>query len=313
MTGSGTVVREVQETAYAKLNLGLDVTGRRQDGYHLVRMVMQTIGIYDTLVVKAGGFPEDGVIQNKLITGSGAVPADQSNLAMKAAAVMQERFGIREQAEIRLEKRIPVAAGMAGGSADAAAVMRAMRRLFLPAVPMQALEEPACSIGADVPYCLYGGTVLAEGIGEKLSFLPAAPDCPLVVVKPPASVSTPEVYRLYDSEPDPGHADIDGIIRCIRTGCREEMAACFGNVLEKVTAGICREVGELERFLEGQGAVRAMMTGSGPTVFAVFRTAEEAADCAAAVREHPVFGGYEIFATGFVQGIRPESSQEEGI
>ena len=289
----------VTEYAYGKLNLGLDVTGKREDGYHLVRMVMQTVDVCDTLVIERVPDEGGGSIRNRLHIPVGGLTENEDNLALKAARQMQERFDIKEAVDITLDKRIPVSAGMAGGSADAAAVLRGMRRLFLPELTLGELEETAVAIGADVPYCLYGGTVLAEGIGEKLTFLSPAPDMDLVICKPPVSVPTPQIYKLYDKEEDPLHPDIDAMVRAVEAQDREGVIGCFGNALESVTASLHSEVPRLEEFFSSQGAVRAMMTGSGPTVFAVFGSAGEAAKCLKTLKDHPEFGLWESFVCRF--------------
>ncbi len=289
----------VTEYAYGKLNLGLDVTGKREDGYHLVRMVMQTVDVCDTLVIERIPGEREGVILNKLHIPAGGLSEDEDNLALKAARRMQECFSINEAVDITLEKRIPVSAGMAGGSADAAAVLRAMRKLFLPELSFEELEKIAVSIGADVPYCLYGGTVLAEGIGEKLTFLRPAPDMDLIICKPPVDVPTPLVYRLYDAEDKPLHPDIDAMVRAVENRDKDGVIRCFGNALESVTSAMHPEVSRLESFFSAHGAVRAMMTGSGPTVFAVFESAAGAEKCLEALKGHPEFSRWESFGCGF--------------
>ena len=202
-------MNEYQMKAYAKINLGLDVVRRLENGYHEVKMVMQTVGIYDVLHFER--IPEGIVVT----TDSGELPTDENNLIYKAARLMKENYGIREGVRIHLEKHIPIAAGMAGGSTDAAATMKGINRLFDLGCTLEELMELGVKIGADVPYCVMGGTALAEGIGEKLTALPAAPECFLVVAKPDINVSTKYVYEQLDAAGVKEHPDIDGMVKAI--------------------------------------------------------------------------------------------------
>lgn len=260
--------------ALAKINLGLDVVRRREDGYHEVRMIMQTIHLYDKLELVRT--KEPGVV---ITANLDFLPTDENNLIYKAAKLMQDVFQIEEGIAVDLQKRIPVAAGMAGGSTDAAAVLYGMNELFHLGLKRQKLMELGVKIGADVPYCLMRGTALAEGIGEKLRSLPPMPKCAVLIAKPGIGVSTKFVYENLKLDKNTVHPDINGQIAAIRKGSLKDVAACMGNVLETVTISRYPVIDEIKRCMMENGAVNAMMSGSGPTVFGLFRdedTAKEA-------------------------------------
>ncbi len=257
--------------AMAKINLGLDVVRRREDGYHEVRMIMQTIQMYDTLELTVQEEPGITVETNLKY-----LPVNEDNLVYKAARLLMEEFSVTKGLHIHLEKHIPVAAGMAGGSSDAAAVMVGVNRLFGLGLSRKALMERGVKIGADVPYCILRGTALAEGIGEKLTPLAAAPDCFVLIAKPPISVSTKFVYENLHLETLESHPDIDGLRRAIEAGNLEEMVGLMGNVLETVTIPAYPQIGKIRSLMVEQGAMGAMMSGSGPTVFGIFRDKETA-------------------------------------
>ena len=295
-------MRTVQETAYAKINLSLDILGRREDGYHLVRMVMQTIDLSDSLTFET----EDRdcpAMEITLSADSGEIPCGEDNLIVRAVRRMEKEFGIRKDIKINLKKRIPVAAGMAGGSTDAAAALRAVRDLFCPDVSDAELQRLGAELGADIPYCVTGGTQLSEGIGEILTALPDAPQCGLVICKPPVGVSTGEVYRRYDSLGPVKHPDIDAQIGAIGRGDLRGMAEQCVNVLEEVTGAMYPEIGEIERFFEKEGAVVSRMSGSGPTVFAIFTDEEQARKAAEAFMAKDRGQGCQVISTRFVYRI----------
>lgn len=250
--------------AYAKINLGLDVVRRLENGYHEVRMIMQTVGIHDTLELKKR---EEGIF---MISDSEEAPADERNLAYRAAKLFFECTGIAGGIEIRLTKRIPVAAGMAGGSTDAAAVLKGMNTLFEAGLSVEELCSMGVKLGADIPYCIMGGTALAEGIGEKLTKLPDAPGTYLLVAKPDFAVSTKEVYEKLRVAGIEKHPDITGMAQAVREGNLPGILAGMENVLEGVTEADHPEITELKHFMEENGAVKAMMSGSGPTVFGIY-------------------------------------------
>ena len=209
--------------AMGKINLGLDVVRKREDGYHEVRMIMQTVGVYDRISLKRGHTPGIHVTTNLYF-----LPVNENNLVYKAAQMLMEEFQVKEGLDIHLQKYIPVAAGMAGGSADAATVLYGVNRMFRLGLSQKELMERGVKIGADVPYCLMRGTALSEGIGEVLTRLPAAPACKVIIAKPGISVSTKYVYGHLDAAGIKEHPDIDGMIEAIREGSYEEIgrASC---------------------------------------------------------------------------------------
>ena len=271
---------EIIREAYAKINLGLDVVGKRDDGYHLVRMIMQNVDIHDTLTFRDN---DSGQIQ--LFSESGKIPLDGNNLICRAAVLLQHKYGVDKGVDIELIKRIPVAAGMAGGSTDAAAAFLTLNDLWGLGLGKDELCRLAVSLGADIPYCIVGGTALSEGIGEVLTTIEDVPDCYLVIAKPDIDVSTGWVYTELDSREIREHPDIDGIRAFIEKGDLRGMCSLIGNVLEPVTVSKYPVITQIERILEDNGAIRAFMTGSGPTVYAVYETKERAEQGLRAVEE----------------------------
>lgn len=264
-----------QVKAYGKVNLGLDVVGKLPNGYHEVRMVMQTVGIYDELTFEKA---ESGI---EITTDAAELPAGEDNLIYKAARLMREKYHIREGVRIHLQKNIPIAAGMAGGSTDAAATMKGISRLFGLDISLLELMKTGVEIGADVPYCVIGGTALAEGIGEKLTPLELAPECYVLVAKPGISVSTKYVYEHLDMGKIEKHPDIDGMVEAIGIGSLQGILDRMENVLETVTIPAYPVIGKLKQRMKELGAVNSLMSGSGPTVFGIFlerHTAQAALD-----------------------------------
>lgn len=260
--------------ALAKVNLGLDVVRRREDGYHEVKMIMQTIHLYDRLDIRKMKEPEIQIQSNLSF-----LPVNENNLIYKAGKLLMDEFGITEGVSVKLDKRIPVAAGMAGGSTDAAAMLWGMNRLFSLNLSLEELMKRGVTIGADVPYCLMRGTALAEGIGEKLSPLPPMMKVPILIAKPQISVSTKFVYSNLKLDKDTVHPDIDQCIEDIRRGSLTNLCAHMGNVLESVTIPAYPVIREIKEHMMENGAVGAMMSGSGPTVFGLFsdeKTAKKA-------------------------------------
>ena len=266
--------------AFAKINLGLDVLGKREDGYHEVRMIMQTIRMYDQLDMRKS--VEPGI---HLTTNKKYIPVDENNLVWRAAKLMMDTCGIMEGVSIHLHKVIPVAAGMAGGSSDAAATLVGMNRLFHCGLSKEKLMELGVQIGADVPYCVLRGTALAEGIGEKLTVLPPMPDCWILIGKPGISVSTKYVYTTLDLNTNTVHPDIDGMKKALEDGNLYGITERMGNVLQDVTIPAYLEVERIKEQLQTLGAVNAMMSGSGPTVFGIFDNEEKAQEACQKLRE----------------------------
>lgn len=255
----------LQLKALAKINLGLDVLGRRENGYHDVRMIMQTIYLYDNVTIEK---TEEPGIQLK--TNLFYLPVDEKNIAYKAAQMLMEEFSISGGVRITLEKHIPVAAGMAGGSSNAAAVLVGMNQMFDLGLSQQELMERGVKLGADVPYCVMRGTVLAEGIGEILTPLKPVPRCFVLIAKPGISVSTKTVYEKLDAQAIEAHLDIDGIIEGLEAADLKKVADSMGNVLERVTIEEYPIIEEIKEAMKKEGALNAMMSGSGPTVFGIF-------------------------------------------
>ena len=261
---------ETSIEARAKINLTLDVTGRREDGYHTVRMVMQSVALHDDVhvTVTHGEKKPRGIV---LSCNLPFLPVDERNLAYRAADLFYAQTGaLLETVEIHIEKRIPIAAGLAGGSTDAAAVLRALNALHETGLSDDALCEMGLKLGADVPYCLRGGTMLAEGIGEELTALASMPHCWVVLCKPPFGVSTKEVYTAIDAVELKDRPDTKGMIRALEQQDFAGICKRLNNVMETVTATKRRQIGEIRAFLRENGADGTLMSGSGPTVFGLF-------------------------------------------
>ncbi len=257
--------------AMAKINLGLDVIRKREDGYHEVRMIMQTIKMYDLLDIRRKETP--GIV---LSTNLPYVPSDERNLVYKAAKLLMDEFHIQEGISMKLSKFIPVAAGMAGGSSDAAAAFVGVHRLFRLGLSQEELMKRAVQVGADVPYCIMRGTALAEGIGEELTPLDPVPECYILIGKPGINVSTKTAYENLNLESISSHPDIDGMMEDIRNRDLKKMTQKMQNVFEPGIMGKYPVIGEIKEFMEKRGALKAMMSGSGPTVFGVFEDREKA-------------------------------------
>lgn len=266
--------------ALAKINLGLDVLGRRENGYHDVRMVMQTIYLYDNVTLTKTEEPGIHLECNLFY-----LPVDDTNIAYKAAKLLMDEFSIQEGVRIVLDKHIPVAAGLAGGSSNAAAVLVGMNRLFSLGLSQEELMKRGVSLGADVPYCVMRGTVLAEGIGEILSPLPPLPKCCVLIAKPGISVSTKTVYEKLDSQEIEVHPDIDGILEGLKEQDIQKVAASMGNVLEAVTIGDYPIIEQIKDVMKEHGALNAMMSGSGPTVFGIYEDRAKAKSAQQKLRE----------------------------
>ena len=276
-------MREVCIKAYGKVNLGLDVTGRRPDGYHLVRMIMQTVDLYDDVTVSALTAPQD---QGKIVLtcDDPELPTDSRNLAYKAAELVLAGHGHKVPAGVRIDivKRIPAQAGMAGGSADAAAVIQGLDRCFALHMDQEEQDRIALQIGADVPFCLRRGTYLAEGIGELLTRVSDLAPCYMVIIKPGFGVSTPWAYKRLDQleipESSTAHPDIDGLIKALESKDIISIAGSMGNILESAVIESYPEIQRIKDRLVTYGAVKALMSGSGPTVFGIFNCEEKAQD-----------------------------------
>lgn len=272
-------MKEIAVKALAKINLGLDVVRKREDSYHEVRMVMQTIHLFDRLEIKKTA---SGDIT--MTTNLAFLPTNENNLVYKAAKLLKDEFAIPDGVDVKLHKHIPVAAGMAGGSTDAAAVLYGMNRMFDLGLSKEELMKRGVKIGADVPYCIMRGTALAEGIGEKLTALSPMVKCPVLIAKPQISVSTKFVYENLKLNENTIHPDIDKLIADIKAKDLEQIGKDMGNVLETVTIPNYPVIAEIKDHMREHGAVNAMMSGSGPTVFGLFDKEETAVEAYEAMR-----------------------------
>jgi len=261
-------------SANAKINLTLDILGTREDGYHEVAMIMQEISLHDTLSM---GKINQGISLTIAIEGQkGTLPADESNLCWKAAALLQKEYNLQEGVEIHLTKRIPMAAGLAGGSADAAAVLKGMNHLFRLGMTEARLCELGARLGSDIPFCIMGGTMLATGRGEVLTRLPSFPRLSVVLAKPPVGVSTAWAYKTYDAGYDGPHPDNEAMLEAIHGGDAHKAASLLCNVLEGVTETEHPVIADYKRLMMEHGAMASMMSGSGPTVFGLVREKQQA-------------------------------------
>ena len=267
--------------AKAKINLGLDVCRRLENGYHEVKMIMQTVDIYDELEVIR--LDNDEIL---LTVDSNDDLGDISdNLIYKAAKLMKDEFGIKTGVKIHLKKNIPVAAGMAGGSTDAAGTMLAINELFELGQTKEKLMELGVRLGADIPYCIMGGTALAEGIGEKLTVLPTPPKASVLVVKPPIMVSTKWVYETLRANELERHPDIDGMAEAIKAGNLEGIIQRMENVMETVTEKKYPIISDIKDMMKEKGALNSIMSGSGPSIFGVYGKEADAQTAAEYIKQ----------------------------
>lgn len=260
--------------AYAKVNISLDIVGKREeDGYHLLRMIMQNIDLYDEIDIEK---QQSGIT---ITCNKSYVPVDERNLAYKAAKIFKEAYDISEGVKINIKKNIPVSAGLAGGSTDAAAVLKVMNKIFSINVSDEELMKLGLKLGADIPYCINGGTALCEGIGEKITQLPAFKDKILVLVKPSFGVSTKEVYKGFDLNRVRSHPRTEELIKNISDDNLFLVAKNMKNLLENVTLKKHKILIKLKEDMNKTGAIGSMMSGSGPTVFAFFDDMLKAQKC----------------------------------
>jgi len=261
--------------SYAKINLTLDVLGKLPNGYHEVKMIMQTVNLFDLVIIDKRPF---GI---QLTTNSKILPSNEKNIAYKAANLFFQESNINGGAKILIHKNIPIAAGLAGGSGNAAIVLCALNSLYNTNYSNEKLQEMALQLGADVPYCIIGGTCIAEGIGEKLTVLPSIPSMPIVLVKPDINISTQSIYTNIDSTPNLTHPNTDNAVKAIKTGDMELLFSNMQNIMEDVSTKICPEIISIKNTLKELGANVSLMSGSGPTVYGIFEdnaTAKTACD-----------------------------------
>lgn len=283
----------ITKYAKAKVNLTLDILGKRDDGYHEVEMIMQSIDLADIVTLEDA---ENIIVETDLAE----LADDRTNLAYRAAELLRDTYGKGRGAHIRIEKKIPLAAGLAGGSSDAAVVLLGLNELWKLGLDIDKLTALGARLGSDVPFCMIGGTMLAKGRGEVLARVPSLGEYPLVLVKPPLGVSTAAAYGGYRAENVETHPTADRMIRAIESGNITRVYEAMGNVLETVTIPLRPEIDEIKRALVEAGADKAMMSGSGPTVFAFAKSAEDAKRIADTMKQK--YSTYTICTTATCQG-----------
>ncbi len=272
--------QELVFKAYGKINLGLDVVRRLENGYHEVRMIMQSVKLADIVTIKR--ISEDKIVVR---TDQENLPCDERNLAYKAAKLMKEKYSVQDGVEIFLEKHIPMA------------VLKGMNELFGLGLTLEDMQKTGVKLGADVPYCLMGGCALSEGIGEVLTALKAPPACTVLLAKPDIDVSTKYVYEHLKLDTLERHPDIDGMMQDIEEGNLEKLCGKLENVLESVTGKEYPVIGEIEKIMKDAGAPAAVMSGSGPTVFGIFKGTKAAETAMAGIRERNL--AKEVFLSAF--------------
>ena len=290
-------MKDITVKALAKINLGLDVIRKREDGYHEVCMVMQTIHLFDRLEIAKN---TSGLITME--TNLSFLPTNENNLVYKAAKLLADEFDIKDGIHVNLNKRIPVAAGMAGGSTDAAAVLYGVNKIFDLGLSTEDLMKRGVKIGADVPYCIMRGTALAEGIGEKLTALPPMVKCPVLIAKPAINVSTKFVYENLKLNDATVHPDMNKLISDIKEKDLQKISSDMGNVLESVTIPAYPVIEEIKDHMKNHGAVGAMMSGSGPTVFGLFDNQLTAENAYEAMKQSEL--AKQVYLTSIYNNVR---------
>lgn len=265
-------MKSIELKSRAKINLSIDVLGKREDGYHLVEMIMQTIDLYDIVKITENEINEININSNSL-----DIPLNRNNIVYKAAKVLKDKFNIKSGLDIFIEKNIPVAAGMAGGSCNAAAVLVGLNKLWNLNLSEKELQEIGLTLGADVPFCISGNAALAQGIGEELTYIKGLPkDISILVCKPNLFVSTKDVYQGLDLYNIKNRPDNKLLIKYLEKGNIKLLSENMVNVLETVTSKMHNEIIDIEKIMLGNNALGAMMSGSGPTVFGLFEKEEDA-------------------------------------
>lgn len=286
-------MEKIELKAYGKINLGLDVIRKRPDGYHDLDMIMQAVGVYDDIIITKTDTPGDITVKTDTMVLSNG----KDNLAYMAAKMLLDEFNISQGISIEIHKRIPIAGGMAGGSADCAATLKGINQMFGLGLSREDLMERGVKLGADVPYCVLGGTAVARGIGEILTPLPTPPKCHVVIAKPPVSVSTAYVYGHIRPDEIEKRPDIEGIISAIKNGNLYTMASLLYNVMEDVTAPEYPIIKDIKEVMINGGALNSIMSGSGPTVFGLFDDKEKAQKVAEDLEKKELT--QQLYLTGF--------------
>lgn len=288
-------MKEIQLKAYGKINLGLDVLRKREDGYHDLSMIMQTVGVYDDIIISETDSSGEITVE----TDTAVLSSGKDNLAYMAAKILLDEFRIHRGINIHINKRIPIAGGMAGGSADCAAVLKGINEMFALGLDKKALMERGVKLGADVPYCVLGGTALAEGIGDRLTPIEMPPKCHVIIAKPPISVSTAYVYGHIKPEKITRRPDIKGIIKAIEERDLQKMSFLLYNVMEEVTVGEYPIIQNIKETILQAGALNSIMSGSGPTVFGIFDDIKKAENAEKALIEKGLTE--QLYITEFVK------------
>ena len=290
-------MKNIQLKAHGKINLCLDVLRKREDGYHDLEMVMQTVGLHDVIGITAA----EGTGEITVVSDSAFIPNDKNNLCYAAASLLMDEFNIKDDITIRIEKNIPVAGGMAGGSSDCAAVLRGINEMYDLGLDLEELQKRGVTLGADVPFCLLGGTALAEGIGEKLTVLAPPPKCHILIAKPDIFVSTAYVFGNINPDKIMYHPNTRAMVKAIENSDLKNMTREMYNVMEEVTVMEYPEIAQIEQLMLDKGAMGAIMSGSGPTVFGIFDDREKANMALYEIKKEQLAKQIEI--TEFVNGI----------
>ncbi|MEG1285035.1 MAG: 4-(cytidine 5'-diphospho)-2-C-methyl-D-erythritol kinase [Romboutsia sp.] len=268
-------MNSIELKSRAKINLSIDVLGKKENGYHLVEMIMQTIDLYDTIKIEE--IDTDDIV---IKSNSNHIPLDDSNIAYKAIKILKNKFNISKGVSVYIDKNIPIAAGMAGGSSNAAAVIVGLNKLWGLEQSMEQLQEIGFKLGADVPFCISGQSALAQGVGEKLTYIKGLPQgTSILVCKPDLFVSTQEVYKGLDLNNMGKRPDNKYLIECLKNEDIKSLSENMSNVLETVTSKQHKEISEIEEIMNKNKALGSMMSGSGPTVFGLFKNHEDALKC----------------------------------
>lgn len=287
-------MEKIQLKAYGKINLGLDVIRKREDGYHDLEMIMQSVGVYDDVMITKTENPNE----IKVETDAMVLSNGKDNLAYMAAKMLLDEFGIHQGIKIHINKRIPIAGGMAGGSSDCAATLKGVNEMFALGLSEKELMKRGVQLGADVPYCIMGGTAIAEGIGEILTPLPTPPKCHVIIAKPPVSVSTAYVYGRIKPDEIKKRPDTKGLADAIRNQNLKKMAELIYNVMEDITVGDYPIIKEIKNLLIEMGALNSIMSGSGPTVFGIFDDKNKAETAMKVLKERELTE--QLYLTEFI-------------
>ena len=284
---------KLQLKAYGKINLALDVLRKREDGYHDLDMIMQMVDVYDDIIIEKNNINDIVVKTDKAVLSNG-----KDNLAYMAAKTLMDEFGISQGVIITINKRIPIAGGMAGGSSDCATTMIGINQMFDLGLDKKALMERGVKLGADVPYCILGGTAIARGIGEVLTPLKTPPQCHVIIAKPPVSVSTAFVYGHIRPNQIKKHPDVEKMVEAINNQDLKMLAGLLSNVMEEVTIPEYPIIQDIKEVMLENGALNSIMSGSGPTVFGLYDDKESAEKTVELLKEKQLTE--QVYLTKFI-------------